>query len=294
MEFTPQSTRKTLDLAGEMVGVATEDAHLLRMGENALFHLSADGIVVRIARTMDYWEDVVREVAVSKWLHDVGLPAAEVVEEIEQPQVVQGHPVTFWHYIDGTPAPYSRIGDLGSRLRVLHRLEPPPELALPEQNILDRVQPRVERANIPESDQNFLLERLDMLREEVDNLSYDLPSCAVHGDAHIKNLMVRGGEAVLIDFERFAYGQPEWDLGVTATEYCSAGWWTSEQYKQFADAYGFDVTSWSGFSTVQAVHQLKMTTWLMQNIQESQDVANEFNARMMTIRDGLNAKWSPW
>lgn len=69
--------------------------------------------------------------------------------------------------------------------------------------------------------------------------------------------MIRDGKAVLIDFERFAYGQPEWDVGMTATEYDTAGWWSPEQYRAFVDAYGFDVTQWSGFPTVEAVHQLK-------------------------------------
>lgn len=105
--------------------------------------------------------------------------------------------------------------------------------------------------------------------------------------------MVCDGKTVLIDFERFAYGQPEWDLGMTATEHRSAGWWSPEQYQAFVDACGFDVTQWSGFETVEAVHQLKMTTWIMQHVQESQDIADEFEARMRTIRDGLPSTWTP-
>jgi hypothetical protein len=33
----------------------SSDARLIRLGENALFHLPAESVVLRIARTMDYW-----------------------------------------------------------------------------------------------------------------------------------------------------------------------------------------------------------------------------------------------
>jgi aminoglycoside phosphotransferase (APT) family kinase protein len=275
------------------VGLSADDAELIRLGENALYHLVTAGVVVRVARTMDYWEDAVREVAVSRWLHDVGLPAARVAEGMDQPLEINRHPVTFWHYIPGEAAPYSRIGDLGALLRRLHELTPPAGLMLPQQNILDRVGLRVEKALIGENDRRFLLGRLEELRGDMEELTYELQPCALHGDAHIKNLMVCGDKALLIDFERFAYGQPEWDLGMTATEYRTAGWWTPEEYETFTSAYGYDVTNWSGFGTVQAVHQLKMTTWIMQNVQESQQIADEFESRMRTIRDGLQSTWSP-
>jgi thiamine kinase-like enzyme len=39
------------------------------------------------------------------------------------------------------------------------------------------------------------------------------------------------GSVVLIDFERSAWGQPEWDLAMTATEHVTAGWWTGAEYR---------------------------------------------------------------
>ncbi len=291
--FSADTTRAVMEAACAEAGISFDDARLMRLGENALFHVPSCGVVVRIARTMDYWADVVREVAVSKWLHGAGFSAAQADESIRQPIAVDGHPVTFWRHIPGETAPYSRIGDLGALLRRLHDLQPPAELNLPNEDILDRVQPRVEKAPIADSDRDFLLRRLDELSDEVASLDYVLPASAVHGDAHIGNLMISNGDPVLIDFERFAYGQPEWDLGMTATEYRTAGWWSAAQYRAFVDAYGFDVTRWAGFRTVEAVHQLKMTTWIMQNVCESQDIADEFEARMRTIRDGLASTWSP-
>lgn len=291
--FSSATAHSAMRAACETVGLRSDDAQPMRMGENALYLLPSEDIVVRVARTLDYLPDVAREVSVSRWLRQAGLDAVEAVETLEQPVTAEGHPVTFWEYIRGEPAPYSRIGDLGALLHELHSLTPPRTLDLAEQNILDRVQPRVEKAPISDSDRTFLLSRLDELRGEVEQLDYPLEPCAIHGDAHIKNLMIRDGQAVLIDFERFAYGQPEWDIGMTATEWHTAGWWSSEQYRAFVDAYGFDITRWSGFPTIEAVHQLKMTTWIMQNIEESQDIAAEYEARMRTIRDGKPSIWAP-
>jgi thiamine kinase-like enzyme len=100
---------------------------------------------------------------------------------------------------------------------------------------------------------------------------------------------------VLIDFERFAWGQPEWDLAMTATEYLTAKWWTDDEYRQFVDAYGYDVTCWTeGFDVLRAVHELKMTTWLMQNIAESPEIADEYQVRMRTLRGESSSGWRPF
>ena len=108
--------------------------------------------------------------------------------------------------------------------------------------------------------------------------------------------MVHDGEPIFIDFERFAWGQPEWDLSMTATEYQTAGWWTDAEYASFAEAYGYDVMSWvEGFPILRAVHEIKMTTWLMQNVNESPDIAREYENRMRRIRrENTAAPWRPF
>ena len=279
------------------MGLRTDHAELMRLGENALFRLpDRSGVVVRIARTMDYWADVENEVNVARWLDRVGFPAATVID-LAQPLAVEGHPVTFWAYIDGRPGGRDDIAALGDVLRRLHVLPPPAEFTLPAEEILGRVSPRIESANISDSDKDFLSSRLHELGSAVAELQYPLPPGPTHGDAHSENLMMRDDKPVLIDFERFAWGQPEWDLAMTATEYDSAGWWTAGEYATFADAYGYDVRSWrDGYPVLRAVHEIKMTTWLMQNIDESPDIATEFCARMLTMRGAPAAPttWRPF
>ena len=107
--------------------------------------------------------------------------------------------------------------------------------------------------------------------------------------------MVTAEGPQLIDFERVAWGQPEWDLAVTATEYVTAQFWTTEQYEAFVDSYGYDVMTWSGFPALRRVQELKMTTWLMQNVDESPDIRAEYENRMEAIRAGEpRGAWRPF
>jgi thiamine kinase-like enzyme len=235
-------------------------------------------------------KDVQNEVNVARWLASLDFPAAQVTD-VEQPIVVAGHPVTFWHYIPGPIGGRGSIGAMGTLLRRLHALPRPSTFRLPVEDILGRIAPRIEKVSIPPADKEFLSLRLVELRSMISQLYFPLPASPTHGDAHTDNLIISDGRPVLIDFERFSWGQPEWDLALTATEYQMAGWWSEEEYRAFVDAYGYDVTTWSGFPVLREVHALKMTTWLMQNVQESQEIAAEYAVRMQTLRDGVVQPW---
>jgi aminoglycoside phosphotransferase (APT) family kinase protein len=291
--FGTESAWQAVAAAGQAAGLDDTGGRLLRLGENALFHLPAADLVVRIARTMDYWADAQREVAVSRWLTGADFPAA-VAADLDQPVDAAGHPATFWRFIRGHTAERTDIGQFGALLRDLHHLTPPTSLNLPPENILGRVEPRITSAPIPDSDRAFLLDRVHELAAQLPDLTYPLPPGPTHGDAHIGNLMITNHGPVLIDFERFAWGQPEWDLAMTATEYRTAGWWTNAEYAQFTNAYGWDVTEWSGFPLLRAAHEIKMTTWLMQNAHNSPTIHTEYKTRMQTLRSNESPGWQPF
>ena len=99
-----------------------------------------------------------------------------------------------------------------------------------------------ESAPVPVADKEFLLHRLEELQSELPRLQYPLAPAAIHGDAWVENLMVCDNQSILIDFERFAWGQPEWDLAQMATEYQTAGLFTHAEYGQFVEAYGAKVS----------------------------------------------------
>ncbi|MEU2788371.1 aminoglycoside phosphotransferase family protein [Streptomyces sp. NPDC007100] len=293
--FTSVGASQVLVGACLRAGLASDGARLIRFGENALFRLAAHPVVVRIARSHEYLGSAQGEVRVSRWLSGRGFPVTRAIEDLEQPVVVDGHPVTFWHVIEeGDRKP--TYGELGAVLRDLHSLEPPVTVALSPYPVLGRTDRRIAAAaGIPEDDLAFLRKRARELRDRIAGLQFESPKGAVHGDAHVQNLMVnRKGQIILIDLERFSFDHPEWDLMVTATEHHSLGWQTKEQYGAFVRSYGRDLRSWPGFPTLRAVQEFNMTTWLMQNVSESAETAAEYARRIASLRNGdAPRSWNP-
>lgn len=294
--FGRESATRTMQHACEAVGLSSEDAELIRLGENAIFRAGQPPVIVRIARGQAFRDSARKEVAVARWLEEEGIRAARVwPTQDEQPLDVNGSPVTFWEFLDGRRGSPDDIVSLAGILRDLHSRAVPRSFELPAEDILGRVLPRIESSPIPDEDRRYLTDLVKELREAVDGLSFPLDVAVTHGDAHVQNLMVVDDQPILIDFERVAVGQPEWDLAMTATEYATAGWWTAEQYQAFSERYGFDVMTWSGFDVLRRVHELKMTTWLMQNMDESAEIHAEYGARMRTIfRSDARGDWKPF
>jgi Ser/Thr protein kinase RdoA (MazF antagonist) len=285
-EFSSETTLATLRKACAAVDLEGSGAELLRLGENALYQLRDAPIVARIARTTQYLPTVRMELAVARWLAATGLPAARVVASLDQPQVVGDQVVTFWELIQET-APKPTVAELGAVLSRLHSLHVPDSLDLPEQPILGRTLSRIDTTTtLSSSDREFLHGLAEQLREEHDRLRFVLPAAAIHGDADVSNLM-RGpdGAVRLIDFESFAYGPPEWDLALTAAGFDDFDDESPGTYQEFVDAYGYDVRAWDGYDVLRRIYELKMTTWLMQNVDESPKVAAEFDMRMRDLRD---------
>ncbi|MFF5567158.1 phosphotransferase enzyme family protein [Streptomyces sp. NPDC012623] len=293
--FTAARAAEVMALACRRAGLDGEGARPLRLGENALFRLAAHPVVVRIARSAEYLESARGEVLVSRWLAGESFPVTRVIDDLEQPMVVDGHPVTFWHLIEESDRKPT-YGELGGVLRDLHSLSLPASLTLPPYPVLDRTDRRINAAvDIPEDDRAFLRKRAHELRDRVGDLRFDSEKGPVHGDAHVQNLMVdRNDRVILIDLERFSYDFPEWDLMVTATEHHSLGWQTPQEYGGFVGAYGRDLRTWSGFPTLRAVQEFNMTTWLMQNVAESPETAAEYARRISSLRnDDAPRDWNP-
>ncbi|MFG1686996.1 phosphotransferase [Nonomuraea sp. NPDC049269] len=282
--FTSQEAHTTLRDACRAAGLASDDARLIRLGENALFVLAAERVVVRIARSVDVLDDARKEVAVSAWLHEAGLPAARTTHHA-QPLIIRDRPVTFWDFIENGGGPAALI-DLAEVLRALHQMSVPANLALPQLDILGRVAERISSTDVlSDKERQFLSRKEQELRAAYEALSFPLAACAVHGDAHSDNLIkATDGTMVLIDLERFAFGPPETDLAVTAIEH-SLGWGTRAEYDQFAERYGFDVLTWEGYPVLRDINELKMTTWLMQNVSEDEAIAREFRNRLFCLQN---------
>lgn len=289
--FTAERALHVYELTRKRLDLPEADAELIRIGENAL--IRSLPYVVRIARAEDAYADACKEVAVSHWLNTSGLRASRTSEH-EQPVTVEGHPVTVWRFLTSTGRKAS-APELATLLSQLHRLpsDGRPE-DLPEFDLFGRVDARLDHPDAPADAVAYLRDELARLRADYAALEYPSQPTALHGDAHVQNVMITEHGCVLIDFERFGIGHPEDDLAVTATEH-SVGWHTDDDYRAFCRAYGTDVTEWEGFETLRRINLLKMTSWLMQNVHNSPDKREEFDTRLATLRDGTAPRpWKPF
>jgi len=281
--FSSTAVLPTLEKASAQAGFTSEGAELLRLGENAIYQLAAAPVVVRIARSADRLQRVERELCVARWLATAGVPAVRVYEDIDQPLMVDGHPVTFWHMVTGGDPVPTHI-DLAHLLAAFHHVPNCP-CDLASFDPLRTSQSRLTEAKgVAQDDRDFLRARCAELNDQLEHLAFALPRGPIHGDAHTSNLLTDRGQVVLLDFESAAIGPREWDLLPSAIGVERYGR-SETQYREFADTYGFDVRTWPGYPLLREVRQVTMTTWIMQNIGESPAVAAEFALRVASLRE---------
>jgi Ser/Thr protein kinase RdoA (MazF antagonist) len=281
--FSSSAVLPALRAACTQADLNSDGAELLRLGENAIFQLAGAPVVVRIARSADRMRRVQKELCVARWLAEAHVPAIRVYEEIDQPLLVDGHPVSFWQTVTGgdptpTPADLARLlaafHGLGGSACDLVGFDP---FQIPESRL-------AAPAGVTPEDRDFLRTRCGDLNEQLGRLEFALPQGPIHGDAHTRNLLTDHGQVVLLDFESAAIGPREWDLLPTAIARERYGL-TEEHYREFADTYGFDVRAWPGYPVLREIRELTMTTWIMQNIGESPAAAAEFALRVASLRE---------
>ena len=273
--------------------MSSEDAELIRLGENAIFRLHDKPLVVRIGRAPEKLPVVRQELCVARWLADRRVPVTCPYEGVTQPIVLDGHPVSVWHLVvPGEPRP--GVVDPAALLRQIHALGDCPCELQPLDPLATAVQ-RLHHAHaLAEQDRKFLLERTSELRQAFRELTFALPQGFIHGDAHTGNLLGMAGRAVLSDFEAVAIGPREWDLTAIAMAQTRFGL-PAATYRRFVDGYGFDVTTWSGYPVLRKMRELYMTAWLAQNLGHGPDVAAEVNLRITSIRNGdTTSAWHPF
>jgi Ser/Thr protein kinase RdoA (MazF antagonist) len=281
--FSSSAVLPTLRAACERAGFSSDGAELLRLGENAIYLLASAAVVVRIARSADRLRRVEKELCVARWLAGAHIPAVRVYEEIDQPLLVDSHPVSFWRMVTGGE-PMPTHADLARLLAAFHGLGNCPcdladfdPLQIPESRL-------AASAGVTPEDRDFLRARCGDLNEQLRHLEFALPQGPIHGDAHTRNLLTDHGQVVLLDFESAAVGPREWDLLPTAIAQERYGL-AEEHYREFADTYGFDVRTWPGYPVLREIRELTMTTWIMQNIGESPAAAAEFALRVASLRE---------
>jgi len=292
-QFDESSARAALEAACRSVHLDPRDAELIRIGENGVFRLRAEGVVARVGRSAARAPIAGRQLAVAGWLAANEIPAVRALD-LAQPIVALERVITFWESADDEIR-YGTTRDLGVILKRLHGLPIPNVVDLPQLTPFETARARTAVVPISEADRRYLVDRSDGLEAAFDRLIFTGGDVVLHGDANVGNLILdRHDRAVLSDLDSFCVGPREWDLVLTALFYRRFGWHTREEYDAFVTAYGEDILDWDGFDVLADVRELLMVAWLAQNARDP-GVAEELARRLDTMRNGGSRQdWRPF
>jgi Phosphotransferase enzyme family len=271
----PSDVSAVLDLACEVAGYP-KGGRLLRHFANAVYLLDHAPVVARVSYMVDAAQRARTSLAVVDWLVAQGFPATEtaaVPSRATQPIALQhdGHEVavTFWKYYpqpEGRPTPDTQV--LGRIARDLHE-RPMPSVELKEYMPLRSLaaalaDPASEQA-LPSDERSWLLQRIADLRLAFNELRFPLGCGFIHADLYTGNLLWDAsslGGVVLGDWDSVATGPREVDLIATYHEPHFGE--PVETVDAFADAYGYDLRTWSGYQTLYDIRELSTLTALVQ------------------------------
>ncbi|PRX47817.1 phosphotransferase family enzyme [Prauserella shujinwangii] len=287
--FTRDKLDRVLHQTCALLGLRAEGAELLRFTNNAVYSLATDPVVVRIVGSRKLRHRAHRVVRIARYFARAGVPAIRLLDGVHQPIEIGEHVVTVWQRV---PKPGRRAtpAELASLLRQVHAL--PPLADIGEWAPLDDVRARVADAEeLSADDRRFLLRRCAEVEAALDELDFPLARGLVHGDAHPGNVIVGPDGPVLCDFDSSCAGPPEWDLtplAVGRERFGDPRTW----YDSLARAYGFDVTTWSGFAVLRAARELKLTTSVLPILRSHPSVRHELHRRLADLRAGrTGSRW---
>lgn len=183
--------------------------------------------------------------------------------------------------------------DVVRMLKHLHAL-PVPTFPVGHLDPFRRLADRIAAArSLPDDDRAWLFDHLTSLEQGWAALPPGLPRCVVHGDAWGGNIAIAvTGNAYLLDLERCSIGPPEWDLVSTAVAVDTVRAVTTEEYTEFCSIYGVDVTAWSGYKTMRAIRELRMTSFVAQHAAAHREWQDHAHHRFDCIRGRAGPR--PW
>jgi streptomycin 6-kinase len=197
------------------------EPRVIHEGSNLLLHLHPAPVVARVATTTamvregDAW--LTREVAVAAHVAAQGAPTVAPTTELPPgPHHFSGLTMTFWQHVGQLPEP-ADPGRTGAALRECHEALRTYEGAarLPRMAVMREAEQIIERfaadGTISNPDAGLLREAAAQSRRAIDEL--DLPLQAVHGDAHLGNVINTPDGPLWTDWEDTCLAPAPWDLG---------------------------------------------------------------------------------
>jgi hypothetical protein len=276
--------------ACQQVGLSPAGIRVVHEHATAVITHDAAGIAIRVSGPGFGREAARRAVAVAGWLAAQGFPATAPVPGLA-PVEASGRIVTFWRYYPQPEGESPPVAALGSLLRDLHSMSPPP-VNLPPYRPLEDLGAALAQGNtIAEDDRAWLLRRRSELISAYQQLNTALGIGMIHGDAYPGNLLWDGNRVLLGDWDEAATGPRELDL---ANTYQGQRFGRSEmELRAFADAYGHDLREWPGFGLLVEMRDLHTLGSFIRRAGTGSDSARtELAYRIKTLKTlDTDARW---
>lgn len=292
--------RHALLRACELAGLNPTDAQLVHHYANAVYVLPVHNAVARLQHGPQGAQRAATSLRVTRWLvvdHD--FPATAPISGIEPIVVDEATTATFWTYYpqsDDDRKPTS--AHLGALVRRLHDLpRPPVDLSrwTPLQSLEMSLRTPSVLAVISLEEQGWLLAHINKIRDDLDSLNWPLGWGLIHGDAWAGNVLwntIAGTDAtVLGDWDSVCWGPREIDLIPSfhaARRYGRGPDWA----QAFVQTYGYDLSGWSGFSTLLAMRDLVQLAGPLRRAPHEPTLARALRERIDGIRTGSTTTWA--
>jgi aminoglycoside phosphotransferase (APT) family kinase protein len=198
--------------AARELGLPVDDPVTIDGAANVFVHLRPAPVLARVTRTLQRGRDALEaEIAFAH-------AAAGHVAPPYSDRVFDD--VTFWSYVDHRRAEAADAPAVGRSLRALHEAVRSADLTLVRFDRLDETQRVAERLDHP--DRSLMLEAIAAARERIAQL--ELVEQPIHGDAHLRNVLITADGPLWADLENACRGPVEYDLACLAWRTKVHGW----------------------------------------------------------------------
>jgi aminoglycoside phosphotransferase (APT) family kinase protein len=289
--MTTTKTLAVLHEACSRTGLDASDAVPLHQHAATLYLFEDERIVVRLTRDGDDRKRARTVVELTRWLTQQDFPSVAPAD-VEQPLDVDDYTVTWWRYYPQNDRPKPTADHLGTILRKLHALPTPPVELFPYQPLKNLGDTVVASASLSSRDREWLLARRTELLGEYERLDFPLGYGWIHGDAYPGNTLWDGDRALLADWDEVGTGPRELDL-VNTHQGARFGRPQAER-AAFTAAYGYDVTTWPGFSVLREMRDFHtLGSYIRLTDAGNERAAVELGFRLDTLKRGdTDAQWN--
>ncbi|MGW4690990.1 phosphotransferase [Kitasatospora cineracea] len=233
--------RAALSAAAALQGIGPDGAELLQAGLNFTFRLSG-GVIAKVHGPHVEYIDALRQVRAARALLAAGIPTAAPVGRISHPIAVHRMLVTFSEDLGPDRPSASQLGDLVARL---HRIGPLTHIGLRPRDLIAEAATRLDLlspAIITDRDRAHLHRFLTEAAAGYDKIAPWPRPVTTHGDIGFRNAALTPRGPALIDLETMTVSHPGFDQAAMAWDRDVFGA-DPALYAEFADAYGYDITT---------------------------------------------------